>query len=339
MTHTRTRQRFPLCAAALLVSVVLAGAVDAAPAAEQRTAAEELFQQARELMVQKSFATACDKFAASQELDPGLGTQLYLADCYDSAGKSASAWALFREVSTAARRAGEQDRERIADERANDLATRLSKVELHVDTRQAIAGLELRLNDVVIPRASWNTALPLDPGPLHVEARAPGKRPWHFNGAIEQGPASRRIEIPSLSPAPGAPAPVGRADAAAASGRPAPQTHASAQRTFGYVASGVGLAALAVGGIFGYRAYASNQKSKGECRTEDPNACTRQGVALREEAQQGSTISTAATIGGGVLLAGGVVLLLTAPPRDYAGNPASRTAALTGLQLGVGGVW
>jgi hypothetical protein len=337
MTGSRIRQCVPL--AALLVSVALTRSVGAAPTAEQRTAAETLFQQGRELMTQKSFAAACDKFAGSQELDPGLGTQLYLADCYDLAGKSASAWALFREVSTASLRAGEQDRERIADERANDLATRLSKVELHVDPRHAVEGLELRLNGVVIPRASWNTALPLDPGPLHVEARAPGKRPWHFKGAVEQGPASRRLEIPSLSDAPRSAPTAAHADAAARLTVGPPPSRGSSQRTLGYVASGVGLAALAVGGFFGYRAYASNQKSKGECRTDDPTACTRRGVTLREDAQERSQISTAAAIGGGVLVAGGFTLLLTAPTNHYATNPAPRTAALTGLQLGVGGTW
>ncbi len=105
------------------------------------------------------------------------------------------------------------------------------------------------------------------------------------------------------------------------------------------MASGVGLAALAVGGFFGYQAYAANQKSKGECRTEEPNACTRDGVARREDAQQWSTVSTAAAISGGVLVAGGVTLLLTAPTSNYATNPAPRTATLAGLQLGVGGVW
>jgi hypothetical protein len=339
MTHSRMRQGCSLGVAALLVSIGLARSAVAAPSAEQRTAAEELFQQGRELLTQKSFAAACDKFAGSQELDPGLGTQLYLADCYDSAGKSASAWALFHEVSTAARRAGEQDRERIADERANDLATRLSKVELHVDPRIAVAGLELRLNDVLIPRASWNTALPLDPGPLHVEARAPGKRPWHFKGAVEQGPASRRIDIPSLSDAPKVAVPIGQAATGAASTPHAPESRGAAQRTLGYVASGVGLAALVVGGFLGYRAYASNQKSKGECRAEDPNACTRHGVSLREDAQRWSTISTAVSISGGVLVAGGIALLVTAPTRNYATNPAPRTAALTGLQLSLGGVW
>jgi hypothetical protein len=326
---------FGVAAACFGISTSLAGLAWGASTPEQRTAAETLFQQGRELMNQKSFAPACEKFAGSQELDPGLGTQLYLADCYDLAGKTASAWALFQEVSTAARRAGEPDRERIADERAKDLATRLSKVELVVEKAHVIAGLELRLNDVVIPRASWNTALPLDPGPLHIEARAPGKKPWHLRGAVEAGPASRRLEIPLLSDAP--------PSLAAANVRPVTKTSRApepnrTQRTLGYVTSGVGLVALAVGGFFGYRAYAANQKSKGECRSSDPNACTHQGVSLRNDAQRASTVATAVSIGGGVLAAGGLALILTSPSSRYAEAPRA-AAALQGVSIGVRGVW
>lgn len=326
--------RFRRCAGALLLVACSAASTVAvaAPTAAQRTAAEALFQQGRELIEAKSFAAACEKFAASQELDPGLGTQLHLADCYDLAGKTASAWALFKEAATAARRAGERDRQHIAEERAQNLEPRLSKLELRVRPEHAVAGLELVLNDVVIPRASWNSALPLDPGPLHVEARAPGKKPWHYRGAVAPGPASRSVDVPALRAAPrqltAAPEPL--------SGRAAPHHPGSAQRAIGYFVSVTGVVALAVGGALGYRAYSLNQKSKGKCRAEDPNACTSEGVSLREDAQKMSTISTAVSIGGGVLTVGGVALVLTAPSPKYVERTARQSA---GLELGLRGSW
>jgi hypothetical protein len=305
----------------------------AAPSAEQRSAAEALFQQGRDLVSQKDFAAACEKFAGSQELDPGLGTQLHLADCYDLAGKTASAWALFREAASVARRSGEADRQRIAEERAENLVPRLSKLELHVSPGNASPGLELRLNDVLIPRASWNTALPIDPGPVHVEARAPGKKPWHYRGSLAQGPVSRRIEIPALADAPAAAA----AMATPAAAEPAAPN--SAQRTAGYITTTTGIVALAVGGFFGYRAYSLNQRSKGQCRAGDPTACTQQGVELRDEAKRMSTVSTITSIAGGVLVVGGVTLVLTAPSASYGEHVAARSVSLSGLQLGVRGVW
>src|SRR5690606_7586735 len=98
----------------------------------QRAAAEALFQQGTALMDEKHYAEACDKLAGSQELDPALGTMLYLADCYEQAGRTASAWALFRQASESAKHAGQAERERIAAERASSLAQRLSKLELKV---------------------------------------------------------------------------------------------------------------------------------------------------------------------------------------------------------------
>jgi hypothetical protein len=335
------RRRFAIrgVAALLLASSVLSspGPAAAAPSTEQRSAAETLFQQGGELMSQKDFAAACEKFAGSQELDPGLGTQLHLADCYDLAGKTASAWALFREVASVARRTGEADRQRIAEERAENLVPRLSKLELHVSPGNASPGLELRLNDVLIPRASWNTALPIDPGPLSVEARAPGKKPWHYRGALAQGPISRRIEIPALADAPLVAAPAAAVTNSAAAAKPA--APGSAQRTAGYITSATGIVALAVGGFFGYRAYSLNQRSKGQCRDEDPTACTPQGVELRDDAKLMSTVSTITSIAGGVLVVGGVALVLTAPSASHGEHVAVRSASLSGLQLGVRGVW
>lgn len=316
----------------LLASALLSpGPAAAAPSAEQRSAAEALFEQGRELMSQKDFAAACEKFAGSQELDPGLGTQLHLADCYDLAGKTASAWALFREAASVARRSGEVDRQRIAEERAENLVPRLSKLELFVPPSTAGPGLEVRLNDVLIPRASWNTALPIDPGPLHIEARAPGKKPWHYRGSLAQGPASRRVQIPALRDAPPAvPTPT-------AVVKTAPP--GSVQRTAGYITTTTGIVALAVGGFFGYRAYALNQRSKGQCREGDPTACTPQGVELRDDARRMSTVSTITSIAGGVLVVGGVALVLAAPTASNGEHLASGSTGLSGLQLGARGVW
>lgn len=330
---TRARFRRAVGTALLLACSAPSEIAVAAPSAEQRTAAEALFQQARELIEAKSFAAACEKFAASQELDPGLGTQLHLADCYDLAGKTASAWALFKEAATAARRTGELDRQRIAEERAENLAPRLSKLELLVAPKHAVPGLELFLNDMAIPRASWNTALPLDPGPLHIEARAPGKKTWHYRGALGEGPLSRSIEVPLLRDAPRA---ASAATTPSAADAAAPRNSGSAQRAIGYFVSATGIVALAVGGALGYRAYSLNQKSKGKCRSEDLSACTSEGVSLREDAQKMATISTAVSIGGGVLTVGGAALVLTAPSAKYSEQTARKSA---GLELELRGTW
>lgn len=319
-----------LTTAALLL---LPGAARAEASSAQRAAAEALFQQATQLMDGQQYAEACEKFAASQELDPALGTLLYLADCYERAGRTASAWALFRQAAELSKRAGQADRERIAAERAVSLDARLSRLELRVPASHRVTGFELRLNDVPVPAASWNAPLPVDPGLTRIEARAPGKKSWSRRISIEQGPSTQNLDIPRLADAP---VPLAKRSAVP----PAEARIGSAQRTFGYVLGASGLVALAAGGFFGYRAYSLNKQSKGECRSEDPNACTPNGVDMREDAKTAGALSTITAAAGGVLVVSGVTLVATAPSRITERAEVARTASLwSGLSLQVRGAW
>src|SRR6185437_15434982 len=66
--------------------------------ASDKAAAEALFDAAKKLYADKKYAEACTRFDASEKLDRGIGTLLYLADCYEHVGRTASAWATFREA-------------------------------------------------------------------------------------------------------------------------------------------------------------------------------------------------------------------------------------------------
>src|SRR5438132_1600692 len=149
MTTEQNRRHFGKAAAAAwalsTAAMLAASPVRADPSASERAAAEALFQQGTSLMQDKQFAKACDKFEGSNQLDPALGTMLRLADCYDRVGKTASAWAVFRESASLARTRNEGEREKIAADRAADLEKRLSKIELKVDAKNAPPGLEIRL--------------------------------------------------------------------------------------------------------------------------------------------------------------------------------------------------
>lgn len=333
MTRFASHPRLQTLAA--LVLLFGSKSAHAEPTSTQRATAEALFQQATALMEEKHYAEACEKFAGSQELDPALGTMLYLADCYDRSGRSASAWALFREAAEASERAGQLDRARIATERAAGLEQRLSKLELRVSVPRRVPGLELRLNDVPVPSASWNAPMPVDPGALRVEARAPGKKPWHTQIKVAEGPASQALDVPPLADAPPPPPTPshGTSEAAPSGG--------SSQRIIGYVMSAAGVVALAAGGFFGYRAYTLNKESKGQCRAEDPNACTTGGVARREDAKTSAALSTIATVGGGALVVSGLTLAVTAPSSPPLRDEGRRSAQarLTSMGIELRGAW
>ena len=317
--------------AVLSALLLAASTASAQKTSGQQATAEALFEQASQLVDAGRIAEACEKFAASQELDPGLGTQLHLADCYDRAGRSASAWALFREVEERSHRENQPDRERIAGERAAALEPRLSRLELRVRPSRQVPGLTLSLAGAAVPKASWNTALPVDPGTMRLEATAPGKRAWSLQIEVAPGPGTRVVELPPLAAAPvSAPERAARPDTERNDG--------SSRRVLGLLTGGTGLAALAVGGFFGYRAYALNQSSKAECRADAPNACTQHGTSLREDAAAAARLSTIASVSGAVLVVGGVTLVVTAPsPLAEKGPNRSAEASVWRLQLR--GVW
>src|SRR5436305_1863991 len=86
--------------------------------AQDVTGAQALFEEGRRLMAAGKYAEACPKLAASQKLDPGAGTLLNLASCYEKAGQNASSWATFKEAAAAARQSGHADWEKAAREKA-----------------------------------------------------------------------------------------------------------------------------------------------------------------------------------------------------------------------------
>src|ERR1044071_9483616 len=136
--HDARRPRARLAAARLAVGLCAAGLVLRAPVAlaqpraEDRVAAEGLFTDARRLMQEGDFESACPKLEASRRLEPGLGTTLNLGNCYEKLGRTASAWAEFRSAVAEAQRAGDAVRKSTAVKRAAALEARLTRLQINV---------------------------------------------------------------------------------------------------------------------------------------------------------------------------------------------------------------
>jgi hypothetical protein len=299
--------------AGVIAGQLMAGGARAAATASEKATAEALFDQAVALMNEDDVAPACDKFEASQRLDPQLGTMLRLADCWDRAGRSASAWAQFVEAEALAGKQGQAERRAMAAERAEDLKARLSMVV--VEVKPPPPGFELRIGGVLIPKASWQTPLPMDPGKREIVAAAPGYRAWSGSVDVPKGPAETPVQIPALAKAPAA--------ALDRSAAPVAERSGGTQRTLSYVSGGLGILGLASAGVLGYLAYRAKQDSLDYCSTRDADLCSQPGVDERNRARSLGNAATALSIAGGALLAGGVILFVTAP----SAKPA-RTARL-----------
>src|SRR4029079_16823967 len=129
---------------------------------------QALFDQGVKLMGEKKYAEACPKFEESQKLDPGLGTQLNLASCYASMGRTATAWSLYLEVAGEAKNQNRADKEKKARDAAKALEPKLSK--LIVEVSGPVDGLEVKRNGQVVGQATWGTPIPVDPGDIKVTA-------------------------------------------------------------------------------------------------------------------------------------------------------------------------
>lgn len=333
------RRTMAVLGAVVSACVLLASRRAEAQSAEDKTASEALFEEGKRLLAEKRFGEACARFASSQELDPGVGTLLFLADCYETIGRTASAWSTFREAASAGRSTGQLDRERIARERAAKLEDKLFRLTILAPNDGAAPGLQVKRNDVPIRKELWGTAVPVDPGTYKIAAVAPGKKPWSTTVEIPAARGSRKVEIPALEDAPAPP------PGPTAAATPAPVVIPVAPAPAGYPAGravglGViftGLAGLAGGAVLG--GIAASQVSRIEERCPQVRCGDPDTVALSKQAGTMADVSTALFVGGGTAVAAGVVLFYATPaPAAHPG--VGRTTWLAprfdGASAGVG---
>lgn len=277
-------------------NVALADATDAARA-------EVLFREGRKAFDAGDYANACPKLEESQHLDPQNGTLLNLALCHQKQGKVASAWAEFLELVPKARAANQGEREQFAQKQVNDLEPTLPRLKIH----KADPSVEVTVNGAKL--ASADTALPYDPGPVKIEATAPGKRGWQQEILLE-AKLTKDVTVPALSGVNDPPRDEGHGP-----DRPTPGTTSSPLRTVGIIGMGVGAAVLVFGGVTGGLAIGK----KGDL-DDDPGCPDRcRDSSLVDSYNTMRTLSSIGIIGGAVLAAAGAVLFFVAP--------SSKTAA------------
>lgn len=290
----------------------------------QEARARSLFDEGRLEMGAGHYAAACPKLADSKTLDPGAGTMLNLAYCYEKLGREAAAWAEYRAAALAAHEQGRVDWENAARERAERLESRLVWVVLRAETQPDKALLAMRLDGGPIAEDALERPIPVDPGLHEVSVAALGRRPWSTTFEADAEHVST-ITIPVLEPVETEPPrPVEAADRPIAP--PAPtRSGGSAQRAAAWVVGGVGAAAVAAGAVLGVLADATYKGA--DCVGD---ACTIAGSDARSRAFVQAQVATAIAIGGGAALAGAAVLWLTAPNRRTAlgVRPAAYDAAL-----------
>jgi hypothetical protein len=311
-----------------ILAVLSAFTVLAAPLRADDTPAqqaEKLFAQANQLADQGNFAAACPLLEQSNSMDPGIGTQFNLADCYEHTDRAASALSLFREVEKVAREAGKVERQQSAHQRAEALEKVVSRIQVTVPPEVAdFPGLVLSCDDKPIDKSDFGRALPFDPGSHLVSASAAGRLPWKVRVIL--GHEGKALTVPMLIAAAAPPLPPA-----------ATSPTLGTQRTLALVSGGAGVVGIAVGSVFGilsivqHNTYTSDCAIVGDtCTGKNPSggASATAGASASSSAVTFGNVSTVGFIVGGVGVAGALVLWFTAPKRE-----GSRPSTLTGVDL------
>lgn len=295
----------------LLGLTVLTTPLEATAKESNKAVAEALFNEGRTLMSEGRYAEAVEKLKASQDLDPGLGTLLNLAECYYRLGRTATAWAQYREAAAVARQTGAREREELAESKSRELEPNLSKLSIRL-APGTHGGLVITRDGEAVRQAEIGVPIPIDPGAHVIEATQPGKQPWSTTVELGSNAETQVVEIPVLADAtPGAPTPPNVPPPPAGDSGKSTGDGGSTQQTLGLVAGGVGIVGVAVGSLFGLRASSTWSDAKKSCEAY-PYECGNKGEQLERDARSQATWSTVGFVVGGVFLAGGAALYLTA---------------------------
>lgn len=315
----RTSHRAPHLAAPLLAAAALIAATT--PALADKTdddakRAEALFNEAREAMQRKEYATACPKFEESLKLVRRAGTLFNLAQCEEHEGRLVTAIQYYKEgivvLDPGDPRLAPSKKRLIALEPRLPYLRVVPQADLPKGSRVAMDGREV---------AELSVEIAVNPGKHTITVSAPKHADKSFDVEIAER-EHRDAPISAGDPLPDEPPP----DVVAASLGP--------RRIGAFVALGVGALGFIAAGVTGGLVISANDRVNEGC--PQARCATSTGY---EAAQTGKTLLVANTIAWGVGVAGaaaGTVLLLVGP-KKVASSEAANSLVISPNFVGVRG--
>lgn len=282
-------------------------------------AAVALFDEGRAALQRKDFDTACAKFSESNRLEPAIGTAFNLANCEEQRGRLATAWALFKQV--AGRMKEDDPRLAVALERVASLDKRVPRVVLQPGLHTG-EQTRVRLDDMELDRASFGSALPLDPGTHQVLIRDQSKPVRSAQLTLAAGETLSFSLEPSTRNAVNA--------------EPQSAPNASSHRILGLsrsdatlTAGVIGGAGLLVGTIAGVVGLNAQAVANADC-SDRTRTCSQEGYDANQRAKAMALVSSIGLVVG-ILGSGAATYLYITAPAD---SGEQRTAS-----VGLRGVW
>jgi hypothetical protein len=294
---------------------------EASPAAV--AAAESTFQRARELLDARKYEEAALAFQESHRQAPSVGALLNLGVCFEKLGRTASAWAAYKEAIKLARARSELAKVEKGEELLAGIEPTLSR--LLIRPAEPTPGLIVRRGDVTLGAGSFEVPIPVDPGVVVLRAEAPQRAPREVRVAVEPG-VTVEVDLPPLeplpSPPPGGPAPP-----------VVPPEGPPVLLVAGVVVGGVGVIGLAVGATLGALVLSERAELEDDPTLCPGRVCSAEGFERVTDLRVTATASTALWVGGGLLAAAGGTLIAL----ELSGALRGSGAPQLSLQVGATG--
>ena len=301
------RARAPSIAAISAFAILL---TVSATAHAQNAAAESLFNDGERLMKEGKLTEACQAFEDSNRIEARAGTLINLGLCREHTNQLASAWSAFKDALT---RVKDPNKKQLATEHANAIEPRLSYLTISVPDESRVDGLALTRNAGAVDPVLWNRAIPVDGGTYVIAGHAPGHEQWSTSVVVPNEGGKISVEVPRFKdltklmtpakPEPQLTPPVETDEPSTGGGMFTPK------RKIALGVGGVGVAAIAVGIVFGLQARSDKNDAFELC--PDPatpcadgnkaSALTRDGHSKALAADAAYGVGAAALIGAGVL--------------------------------------
>jgi hypothetical protein len=336
----------------VLIAVIASGSFTAPTVRAEDVAtpvAQALFDEGRRLLLEKDYAAACVKFAASQRLEPAAGTLMNLAYCHEQLGKTATAYVEYNDALAASLKANDTERIALARQRIAALEPGLSRLLITLPPGEEEDIVSVTLDGTFVGTDALGAPIPVDLGTHRVTVARAGRevtvdvtvdRPgsttpvnippfaatWARAFAPRRTPSSGATRsTPKQNATPEPIAPMSRAGGA----NPAVRS-AELVITGGVLA--ISVMSLAAGTLFGLNAFSDWAERNRHCPKGE---CDQTAVDARDRAARAATLSDTFFALGVATGAVGVYLLVTRPA-DGGGahsgqhsEPSERAAVLS----------
>lgn len=290
----------------------------------------------------KNFAEACPLLAQVYTVDKRPESLVRLADCYEKAGKLASAYAAYALLVSLPDSPATDALRAKARARYAELGPRRSTVTVRLAPElRSAAGLRVRIDGRELPPETWDAPHPHDAGRVSVTAEVPGKKPFSSSVDLASEGASVVVDVsfdaradgPQKAPATAASNGLGRTVAPGTSGSSyfVDETTVGPYQVAGIATFATGTATLLTGFVIGLLAAADYNRSAANCYL---GVCAdRAYVSAAEDARAKGDVGTVVGGVGTVLMATGAAFYFFAPrpsrSQDFSVRPAGLGAVGT----------